>query len=156
MRYGALEREQLLGTNLEQAWNHFSDPRNLASIAPVQPGLRIHDPERVHRMHEGRIFHYTVSPFGGVPLRWTTRIGRVHPPILFEGIQLKGPYAHWCHTHTFEAVPGGVLMKDRVEYALPLGGIGRSLMGRRVARELDAIFEHRCRVLQERFPHPRP
>ena len=91
MRYGVLEREQLLGTSLEQAWNHFSDPRNLASITPAQLGLRIHDPERLHPLQEGRIIHYTVSPLWGVPLRWTTRIGRVHPPILFEDFQLKGP-----------------------------------------------------------------
>ena len=148
-----LEREQLLGTGLAQAWSFFSDPRNLARITPEDVGFRIHDIERLEPMHEGQLIHYTVSPLWGVPMRWVTRIGAVKEPHLFEDIQLRGPYASWRHLHTFESIDGGVRMRDRVEYALPLARLGNWLHSAFIRRKLEAIFDHRTHVLEHLFPY---
>lgn len=36
-----------------------------------------------------------------------------------------GPFAHWRHTHRFEAVEGGTRVTDHVEYQLAGGSVGR-------------------------------
>ena len=38
---------------------------------------------------------------------------------------MSGAFRSLRHTHTFEAVPGGTLMRDRLEFTSPLGILGR-------------------------------
>ena len=65
-------------------------------------------------------------------------------------MQEKGPYALWRHSHIFKDIGGGATeMKDRVEYALPLGPFGEVAYYLFVARSLAQIFEFRERKLEE-------
>ena len=64
-------------------------------------------------------------------------------------IQESGPYALWEHDHLFEEQNGGVLMRDRVEYALPLGWLGRVVHFLAVRPLLSAIFDYRFRRIPE-------
>jgi ligand-binding SRPBCC domain-containing protein len=57
----------------------------------------------------------------------------------------------WIHTHRFEGTAGGVVMRDRVEYELPLGALGRLAHRLLVRRQLDAIFDFRRRAIEEIF-----
>ena len=52
----------------------------------------------------------------------------------------------WRHRHTFAEVEHGTLISDCVEYALPLGGLGK-LAQPLVRRQLRGIFEFRQRAL---------
>lgn len=65
--------------------------------------------------------------------------------------QERGPYALWQHTLTFRAMDGGVLMGDRVRYALPLGLLGRVAHTLAVRSALAAIFDYRFRRVAEIF-----
>lgn len=149
-----LEREQLLNTTLEEAWEFFSTPRNLARITPPDLGFRIEEPFDDVPAHTGQLIKYTVRPLLGVPLKWVTRIEQVEAPFRFTDSQLKGPYRSWRHVHTFEEVPGGVRMKDRVEYELPLGMLGRLLHAPVVEPRLNRIFDYRTHKLRSVFPDP--
>jgi ligand-binding SRPBCC domain-containing protein len=41
---------------------------------------------------------------------------------MFRDRQIKGPFAIWEHTHSFEPDgPSACYLEDRVEYALPMG-----------------------------------
>jgi ligand-binding SRPBCC domain-containing protein len=63
---------------------------------------------------------------------------------MFRDIQIKGPFARWEHTHIFEPDgPHACYLEDRVEYALPLGALGRIVAGRYVRRKLDRLFKYR-------------
>ena len=66
-------------------------------------------------------------------------------------IQLKGPYRRWEHTHTFEAIAGGTLVRDDLVYELPLGMLGDAVHGSLVRPRLEAIFRHRARVIDAVF-----
>jgi ligand-binding SRPBCC domain-containing protein len=79
-------------------------------------------------------------------MRWTTRIEEWCPPTRFVDIQLKGPYSHWQHTHSFEACDGGTLIKDTIQYAVPFGALGDFFAGWIVRRDVERIFDYR--VLQ--------
>jgi ligand-binding SRPBCC domain-containing protein len=39
----------------------------------------------------------------------------------------EGPFPHWVHTHSFFADGDETLLRDRVEYRLPGGELGRRL-----------------------------
>ncbi len=64
---------------------------------------------------------------------------------------MRGPYRHWHHEHLFTpAGGGGTLMRDRVDYDLPLGPLGGIAHALFVRRDLERIFDHR-RLAVERY-----
>jgi hypothetical protein len=145
-----LVREQLLGGSIDDVFAFFSDVRNLERMTPRWLGFRIlgspPDPLR-----EGAVIDYTIR-LAGVPVRWRTRIVDWQPGRLFSDIQERGPYSLWEHTHSFREVTGGVLMRDEVRYALPLGPLGSLVHALAVRASLGRIFDYRYDVLAGIFP----
>ncbi len=102
-------------------------------------------------MHEGTLIDYEIRLFG-VPMKWRTLIEVWQPEEKFVDLQLRGPYTLWRHTHTFEEVSGGTMVRDRVEYALPLGPLGGIAHAIFVKRQLKTIFDFRAKAMREIFP----
>lgn len=81
---------------------------------------------------------------GGIPIQWIAIHTEYDPPHLFADRQESGPFASWYHRHRFiDDGQGGTLLRDEVEYAVPLGVIGRWLGGWLVRRKLEAMFAYR-------------
>jgi ligand-binding SRPBCC domain-containing protein len=61
----------------------------------------------------------------------------------FRDEQVRGLFAKFSHTH--EVIPDGdgCVMEDRIEYALPMGALGRAVGGGMVVRRLDRMFDYR-------------
>jgi ligand-binding SRPBCC domain-containing protein len=82
----------------------------------------------------------------GVRLHMTSKIVACERPREFTDEMLRGPFARWRHTHSFEPAEGGTLMRDRAEFASPLGALGKIV---------DALalegFMRRLLVAQNRF-----
>ena len=71
--------------------------------------------------------------------------------VYFVDEQRAGPYKFWYHEHQFDAVPGGVMMTDRVTYEVgwgPLGWLAEKLW---VRRQLEHIFAYRRQQVERRF-----
>jgi ligand-binding SRPBCC domain-containing protein len=145
-----LERDQWIPAALDDVFAFFSDARNLERITPAWLGFRILTPGPIE-MAVGARIDYRIR-LAGVPLRWRTRIREWKPGEGFVDEQESGTYALWRHSHVFRALPGGVLMTDRVEYRLPLGLLGRLAHGLAVRASLAAIFDHRFARIREIFP----
>ena len=135
---------------LSEAWDFFSDPRNLERITPTSLGIQITS-AIPPRMHPGMIVTYTIRVFPGIPVRWVTEITHVMEPLLFVDEQRFGPYRFWHHRHRFRALEGGTEVEDLVHYALPFGPAGRVFAGGFVRRQLDGIFAFRRRFLEDTF-----
>ncbi len=150
MRLERLVSSCVLPIGLAEAWEFFSDPRNLERITPPSLGIEITS-DLPPRMHPGMIVCYTVRPLLGIPVRWVTEITHVREPHLFVDEQRFGPYRFWHHQHHFREVEGGIETSDLVHYALPLGPLGRLLGGGIVRRQLGEIFAFRKRFLEETF-----
>jgi len=131
---------QVLPLAPEEVFPFFEDPRNLFEITPDWLDFRMAEGMR-SAVYEGAEFHYTIKLFG-VRIGWRSRIVDYRPPERFVDIQLKGPYWHWHHLHTFEAVPEGTLMKDEVTYRPPF--IALPLHGVIIKRRLEDIFSYRA------------
>jgi len=124
----------------DDVFRFFSDASNLERITPPRLRFRILSDVPIEMMVGTRI-EYRLSLLR-LPFRWTSEISEWQPPIRFVDRQLRGPYRSWQHTHEFSDDGDGTLMRDRVEYELPLwplGEIARPLVG----SELRRIFEFR-------------
>ena len=124
-------------------FDFFSDAHNLESLTPPFLRFSVQTPRPI-RMGQGQLIDYSLK-LHGFPISWRTEITDWEPPIRFEDSQLRGPYRHWAHTHTFEVVDGGTLMHDEVIYDVPGGSLSHSLF---VRRDLKRIFTYR----QEKLP----
>jgi len=142
MRERVLRREQILDVPVERAFEFFSRAENLEAITPPLLRFRITGPAPV-QVGKGALIRYRLR-LHGVPVNWLTRIEEWDPPRGFVDRQLRGPYALWHHTHSFEQLgPDRTLMVDLVRYGHrfgPLGTIGEHLV---VNRDLTRIFDYR-------------
>jgi len=148
-----LETSQVLPLTLDQAWRFFSDPRNLATITPDSLGFEILS-DLPASVYTGLIIEYRVKPLLGIPVTWVTEITAVDAPHRFVDDQRVGPYRLWHHEHDFTEVPGGVLMRDLVWYAMPYGPLGRLVHWLVVQRSLKRIFTYRHERLDRLFSSP--
>jgi ligand-binding SRPBCC domain-containing protein len=140
-----LERSQVIHRSRGETFAFFCDAFNLERITPPLLSFKIltHAPIK---MGAGVLLDYRLS-LCGVPFYWRTLIESWTPEESFVDSQIKGPYKLWRHTHTFEALsPDTTLMRDRVEYSIPFGVVGRFAHLLFVGRMLKKIFDHRARV----------
>lgn len=143
---------QLLPISLEEAWDFFSSPMNLAEITPADMAFTVtSDREGQEKMYPGMIITYKIAPVMGIKLNWMTEITHVKEYSYFVDEQRFGPYRFWHHQHHFKAIAGGVEMHDILTYGLPAGIFGNIANSLFVADKLQAIFNYRKAKIIERF-----
>jgi ligand-binding SRPBCC domain-containing protein len=147
-----LEQEQTVDAPLADVFAFFSQPANLPRITPPSMGFRIiaieNQPTQAGTALECRI------RLGPLPQRWRAVIVEYEPPHRFVDVQTHGPYRWWRHEHTFAERDGRTVMRDRVEYQLPLGPVGVALRPI-VSRNLRALFDYRRAACEELWPTSR-
>jgi ligand-binding SRPBCC domain-containing protein len=124
------------------AWH--ATPDALERLTP--PGEHMEVLEKTGGIERGA---RVVLRFGRWPfrMRWVAEHQEFEPGHYFSDLQVSGPFAYWKHTHTFEPDgPAASILEDKVEYALPLGFLGRWFAGKYVRRKLEKMFEYRHKV----------
>ncbi len=145
-----LSVSQLLNMSMNEAWEFFSSPQNLAKITPPHMGFVITSGQP-GKMFAGQIITYKVSPLPGLKTNWVTEITHVAEQQFFVDEQRFGPYSMWHHEHHFEIQDNRVLMTDRVSYKLPFGFLGKLAHWLFVRKQLQKIFEYRELTLKKMF-----
>ncbi|MBW8686247.1 SRPBCC family protein [Chitinophaga rhizophila] len=146
-----LQYEQVLNTNMEEAWKFFSRAENLEKITPAYMRFDITSPQTDKPVYAGQIITYIIRPVLSIPIRWMTEITHVVEGKYFIDEQREGPYRMWHHQHHFEAVPEGVKMTDIVHYSLPFGVLGTAAHALFVQRQLRDIFLFRKEAVERMF-----
>jgi ligand-binding SRPBCC domain-containing protein len=141
VRLQRIEREQVIRRPLGEVFEFFARAENLERITPPWLSFRTLTPAPI-QMGSGTLIDYRLR-LHGLPLRWRSRIEVWEEERRFVDEQLQGPYRVWRHLHEFVPVAGGTSVRDRVEYALPLGWLGNLVGGAFVRRDLARIFEYR-------------
>ena len=81
---------------------------------------------------------------GPIRLGWLARIAALEPR-RFVDEQVRGPFARWRHEHRFEPEGDGSTCRlvDAIEFALPLGPLGRLFGGALIRSKLERMFTYR-------------
>ncbi|WP_312089771.1 SRPBCC family protein [Chryseobacterium sp.] len=148
-----LYREQQLNCTIDEAWKFFSSANNLSKITPKEMNFIVRTKLSDDAIYEGMIINYYVSPLLNIKMSWQTKIIEVNDRKSFTDFQEKGPYKLWNHHHEFIENENGVLMKDTVDYELPLGFLGEIAHVLLVKKKLKHIFDYRTQVLDKMFNH---
>ena len=142
---------QKIPISLDDAWEYFSNPANLANITPENMGFKTISKYHGDNMYAGQVIEYKVSPVLGIPLYWMTEITHVDDKKYFVDEQRYGPYSMWHHQHHFKVIDGGVEMTDIVHYKLPLGFLGDVANSLFVKKQLQQIFDYRFSKVEKLF-----
>jgi ligand-binding SRPBCC domain-containing protein len=138
---------------VDEVFAFFGDAHNLDQLTPPWLHFKVLTPRPI-AMRAGTLIDYRIT-LRGVPMKWRTRISVWEPGCRFVDEQIRGPYLEWVHTHTFDPVDGGTLMKDTVRYRVPGGALVNRLF---VERDVSRIFRYRLEALRRHFacaPSPR-
>ena len=128
-------------------WHH--DPAVIEKlIPPWEPVTVVGKAARIDE--SGSRTTLKITQLGFIPLYWVAEHRNYQPGHSFQDIQIKGPFAHWCHTHSVESIDEhSCNYIDRIEYELPLGWLG-GLMGDWLVRQkLKKMFAYRHQVVKE-------
>ena len=152
MKTYTVKFEQKLPISLEQAWDFFSSPINLAKITPKKMAFIItSDYTAGQKMYQGMIITYKVAPLLGIKIDWMTEITHVKDGEYFIDEQRFGPFKFWHHEHHFKAIEGGVLMTDKLIYGMPFGILGQIANAITVSKQTEEIFTYREKAVEDLF-----
>lgn len=152
MKTYLLKTEQAIPISLEEAWDFFSSPLNLAKITPHDMKFVVtSDYTAGTKIYPGMIITYIIAPMLGIKMNWMTEITHVKEGEYFVDEERFGPFALWHHEHHFKTIEGGVLMNDVLHYAIPFGAIGRLTNAVFVSKQIEKIFAYREKAIKEIF-----
>lgn len=139
--------ESVISATPDRVFAFHEAPGALASLIPPWEKVRLEEGGG-SLLPGSRVVMKTY--LGPVPLRWVAEHTAYDRPHMFADRQVSGPFAKWEHTHRFlDDGEGGTILRDEVEYEVPLGVIGRMLAGGFVHRKLQKMFEYRHQKTKE-------
>jgi ligand-binding SRPBCC domain-containing protein len=135
-------KETRIAASPEVVFGFHESPQALTSLIPPWERMRV--AESSGSLHPGSRVVLKGRVAGIIPVRWVAVHTVYAPPHLFADIQESGPFAKWEHRHEFlDDGRGGTILRDEVDYALPLGALGQWVAGGLVKRQIERMFAFR-------------
>jgi uncharacterized protein (TIGR01777 family) len=119
------------------ALERLSPPWDPLEVVRKDPGLDV----GTHAIMKIR------AGFLPLKIKWVAEHTTCSENRLFRDKQLKGPFRHWIHTHTFTPDGDACFLEDRIEYALPFPPLGPALGNTFIHGKLRRIFRFRHATL---------
>lgn len=139
--------EQWLSVSPEKLFPYFQDEKNLEELTPPWLNFKVLN-KSTGQIEKGTVINYQLKLYG-VPFTWQTEILDFNKNKSFIDNQVKGPYSKWHHTHEFIPLAGGTVVRDTIRYKVPLSGLGKTVAGPKVDRDVQKIFKHRSTKIAE-------
>jgi ligand-binding SRPBCC domain-containing protein len=159
--------EQWLPYSIDLVFAFFSNPENLPRLMPPWQNARIEEaaltapPEPVGSQVKGAIagpgsritLSFKPFPFAPIRIPWEAEITEFVWNDHFCDHQLRGPFTYWHHCHSLHSETrtntSRTLLRDEVEYELPLGKIGDLANHLFVRAQLRSTFAYRHKRTSE-------
>lgn len=135
-------KESSINASPETVFAFHESPNALRHLIPPWEKMAI--VESSGSLHVGSRVVLRGRILGLVPIQWGAVHTEYDPPHLFADRQESGPFAWWYHRHSIlDDSRGGTILRDEVEYQIPLGRIGHWVGGWLVRRKLETMFAYR-------------
>ncbi|MBK00208.1 MAG: TIGR01777 family protein [Euryarchaeota archaeon] len=131
------EHQTYVDENVENTFSWFEHEGSFRRLMPPWEVLKEIKADK--SINEGSIRIFKI-PFGPFKMSWVAKHTIYNPPNQFKDIMLKGPFWRWEHVHDFIPQENGTLVKDTVEYQVPLGVFGYFFAGRSVKKRIKNMF----------------
>jgi len=148
------ERSVRVAAPFEAVWDFHSTEAGLLELTPDWMNLRIESvtgPDGESNpdvLEAGSRLSASVRPFGVGPRQdWVSDITEREESgdtAYFKDVMSEGPFPHWEHTHLFYDDGDETLVRDRVEYELPVGPLN-PIAGPLAIVGFEPMFRYRHR-----------
>lgn len=132
--------ESFIAAPPEAVFAFHERPDALALLVPPWERVEVIQPPATLQPGTRVLLRMRVGPLAIV---WEAEHTLYERGVLFQDREVRGPFKSWLHTHRFLPAPGGTLLRDEVDYQLPLF---MRPGARLVRRRLRKMFEYRHRV----------
>src|SRR5258706_9199016 len=146
-------KESVIRATPERVFAFHEQPDVLTLLIPPWESARVIQAAKISEVGTQAIIETKI--FGPITARWVAQHTVYEPPRLFEDIQVKGPFRSWRHRHIVEPHAEGAMLRDEIDYELPLGFLGRAVAPLLVQRRLEKLFDYRHDVTR-RWSEERP
>jgi hypothetical protein len=126
---------------VEEVFAWHARPGALERLSPPWDPIRVI--ERKGGIEKGArvVLEMKAGPF---PYKWIAEHTDYKKNRLFMDRQVRGPFACWSHTHSFETDgENASFFEDRIDYTLPFHPFGKLFGGSSVKSQLERIFRYR-------------
>jgi ligand-binding SRPBCC domain-containing protein len=128
----------------ERVFKFHEQPDALKLLIPPWESARVIRPAKISEVGQKAIIETRLA--GPIKMRWIAEHTHYDPPRRFEDVQVKGPFWTWRHNHIVEPADGGAVLRDEVDYELPLWLLGSIVNRCVIQRRLQKLFDYRHEV----------
>lgn len=136
-------KESVIPGTVEEVFAFHERPDAFALLSPPWEHIEILQPPSSLEVGTRVEVRSKVGPF------WTTIVAEhvaYEPNVRFEDVMVRSPFASWHHQHLFFEHEGGCLLRDQIEYTLPLDPLSRLADPILVRPRLRRMFDYRHEV----------
>jgi len=137
-------KETVFPVSADVLWRFHERPDVLALLTPPWQKTQIVQPPASLEAGTRVVLRTKIGPI------WQTFVAEhvaYERGRMFADRMVKGPFARWLHRHIVTPRgPSESMLRDEVEYELPLGAIGRIFGGAFARHQLERLFEYRHEV----------
>ena len=144
-------KESHINATPYQLWQWHLTPNAFDLLVP--PWQHVKVLKRPERFEEGAILIMKVYVVGPIGKQWTAKHRDFIEGRQFVDEQISGPFRSWIHTHEFlpadptlDEYHGTSILRDSINYELPLGPLGNALGGAFSRHMLEKMFAYRHKV----------
>ncbi len=131
---------------VEEVFDWHTRPGALQRLTPPWEELRVREQEGGIEVGGRVVLGLKKGP---AELKWEVAHTEFRENELFVDEQRSGPFARWRHEHRFEALgEGRSAVEDVVDWAPPMGSLGRTFSEGFIQRTLERLFAFRARRLK--------
>ncbi len=138
-------KQSRIAASAERVFEWHEQPEALTKLIP--PGTPARVVEHTGGIRDGArvVIEMGYRPF---TIRWVALHQNYIAGRQFQDVQVSGPMKFWRHTHLFIADGDGCILRDHVEFELPMPPLGE-IAWPMVRSKLEKMFEYRHRVTAE-------
>ncbi len=141
MKKGVFTKESHIDAPVDEVFKWHARPGAINRLSPPWDPLTVIKSSQGIEKGAQVILKMKAGP---VSFNWSALHTEYQKNRCFRDEQIKGPFSKWVHTHIFDSDGShGCILKDRIEYKLPLDPVSTGLFDPFIKKKLERIFAYR-------------
>ncbi len=140
-------KESVIRASPERVFAFHELPDAFERLVPPWENVRIVQRADITQVGSQAVIEQKI--LGVFPSRWVAEHTAYDPPRMFADVQVSGPFRSWRHRHIVKPHSDGAVLRDEIDFELPIPLFGRLAAAVAVQPKLERMFDYRHKVTKE-------
>ena len=137
-------KETVIKASPERVFAFHQLPDAFERLVPPWEKVKIVQKADISKLGSRTILETRIM--GLFKVQWVAEHTAYDPPRMFEDTQVSGPFRKWRHRHIVKLHPEGAVLRDEIDYEMPIPIFGPLAAPAAVKPRLDKMFTYRHEV----------